>query len=43
VLKGVLTAPVERVYRIEEITTALAHAQRGERSGKILVAPHGAL
>jgi NADPH:quinone reductase-like Zn-dependent oxidoreductase len=41
VLKGVLTAPVERVYPIEEITTALAHAQRGERTGKILVAPNG--
>jgi trans-2-enoyl-CoA reductase len=41
VLKGVLTAPVERVYSIEEIATALAHAQRGERTGKILVAPNG--
>ena len=41
VLKGVLSAPVEKVYPIEEIKTALAHAQRGERSGKILVAPNG--
>ena len=41
VLDGTLTAPVERVYPIEEITTALAHAQRGARSGKILVAPNG--
>ena len=40
-LKGTLSAPVEKVYPIEEITTALAHAQRGERSGKILVAPNG--
>jgi len=39
VLDGTLTAPVETVYPIEEITTALAHAQRGGRSGKILVAP----
>jgi trans-2-enoyl-CoA reductase len=39
VAKGVLTAPVEKVYAIEEIEAALAHAQRGERSGKILVAP----
>ena len=41
VLKGVLTAPVERVYPIEEIKAALAHAQQGERSGKILVLPNG--
>ena len=39
--KGVLSAPVEKVYPIEEIKAALVHAQRGERSGKILVAPHG--
>ena len=34
-------APVARVYAIEEIASALAHAQRGERGGKILVAPNG--
>ena len=37
ILDGTLTAPVEKVYPIEEITTALAHAQRGGRGGKILV------
>jgi mitochondrial enoyl-[acyl-carrier protein] reductase / trans-2-enoyl-CoA reductase len=41
VLKGALVAPVEKVYPIEEIKVALAHAQRGERTGKILVAPNG--
>jgi NADPH:quinone reductase-like Zn-dependent oxidoreductase len=41
VLDGTLVAPVETVYPIEEIKTALAHAQRGGRSGKILVAPNG--
>jgi trans-2-enoyl-CoA reductase len=41
VLDGGLSAPVEKVYPIEEITAALAHAQRGARSGKILVAPNG--
>jgi mitochondrial enoyl-[acyl-carrier protein] reductase / trans-2-enoyl-CoA reductase len=41
VLKGALFAPVEQIYPIEEIKTALAHAQRGERTGKILVAPNG--
>jgi len=41
VLDGTLTAPVEKVYPIEEIAAALTHAQRGERTGKILVAPNG--
>ncbi|HYT84297.1 MAG TPA: hypothetical protein VEK86_12635, partial [Gemmatimonadales bacterium] len=41
VTKGVLSAPVETVYSIEDIKEAVAHAQRGERSGKILVAPNG--
>ena len=41
VRRGILTAPVEQVYPIEEIKTAVAHAERGERRGKILVAPNG--
>ncbi|MGH7313001.1 MAG: hypothetical protein ACREJV_07515, partial [Candidatus Rokuibacteriota bacterium] len=41
VLDGTLSAPVEKVYPLEEITAALTHAQRSERSGKILVAPNG--
>jgi NADPH:quinone reductase-like Zn-dependent oxidoreductase len=40
VAKGILTAPVEKVYPIEDIKAALVHAQRGERSGKILVTPN---
>src|SRR5712691_9220267 len=43
VAKGTLSAPVEKVYPIEEIKTALVHAQRGERTGKILVAPNGSV
>lgn len=43
VIDGTLSAPVEKVYPIEEIREALRHAQRGERSGKILVAPNGAV
>ena len=43
IVKGILSAPVERVYPIDEIKAALAHAQRGERSGKILVASNGAV
>src|SRR5438876_6089927 len=44
ILTGALpAAPVEKVYAIEEIKTALTHAQRGERGGKILVAPNGAI
>jgi trans-2-enoyl-CoA reductase len=38
---GQLHAPVEAVYPIDEIGAALVHAQRGGRSGKILVAPNG--
>jgi mitochondrial enoyl-[acyl-carrier protein] reductase / trans-2-enoyl-CoA reductase len=34
-------APIANVYAIEEIKSALVHAQRGERGGKILVAPNG--
>ena len=41
VAKGVLSAPIEKVYPIEDIKTALVHAQRSERTGKILVAPNG--
>lgn len=41
VLKGALYAPVEKVYPIDDIKAALAHAQRGERGGKILVAASG--
>jgi NADPH:quinone reductase-like Zn-dependent oxidoreductase len=40
ILAGALSAPVEMVYPIDEIKAALAHAQRGERTGKILVAPN---
>ena len=40
ILNGTLSAPIEKVYPIEEIKAALTHAQRGERSGKILVTPH---
>ncbi len=43
VLEGTLSAPVEKVYAIEDIKAALAHAQRAERGGKILVAPNGGL
>ena len=43
VLDGTLSAPVEKVYAIDDIKAALAHAQRGERTGKILVAPNGAV
>ena len=41
ILDGTLSAPVEKVYPLEEIKAALTHAQRSERSGKILVAPNG--
>jgi mitochondrial enoyl-[acyl-carrier protein] reductase / trans-2-enoyl-CoA reductase len=40
---GVLRAPVEATYPIDEIKAALVHAQRGGRSGKVLVLPNGPL
>ncbi|MEO8559250.1 MAG: zinc-binding dehydrogenase, partial [Rhodospirillales bacterium] len=32
---------VEQIYPIEQVQAALAHAERGGRDGKILVAPNG--
>ena len=38
---GVLKAPIDATYPIEEIKQALTHAQRGGRDGKVLVLPNG--
>jgi len=43
VVAGTLYAPVDTVYPIEKIKEALAHADKGGRNGKILVAPNGAI
>jgi mitochondrial enoyl-[acyl-carrier protein] reductase / trans-2-enoyl-CoA reductase len=40
---GVLKAPIDATYPIEDIKQALAHAQRGGRNGKVLVLPNGPL
>jgi NADPH:quinone reductase-like Zn-dependent oxidoreductase len=40
---GVLKAPIEATYPINDIKQALAHAQRGGRHGKVLVLPNGPL
>src|SRR6266508_4339956 len=40
-LDGRLSAPVEKIYPLEEIKKALAQAQQGERTRKILVAHNG--
>jgi mitochondrial enoyl-[acyl-carrier protein] reductase / trans-2-enoyl-CoA reductase len=40
---GVLKAPIEATYPIDDIKPALAHAQRGGRNGKVLVLPNGSL
>ncbi len=40
---GVLKAPIDKTYPIEDIKSALAHAQRGGRHGKVLVLPNGKL
>lgn len=41
VVAGTLAAPVDTIYPIERIKDALAHADKGGRNGKILVAPNG--
>src|SRR5215831_1155947 len=40
---GVLNAPVDSRYPIEDIKAALARAQQGGRNGKVLVLPNGPL
>ena len=40
---GVLKAPIDAFYPIEEIKTALVRAQQGGRNGKVLVLPNGPL
>jgi trans-2-enoyl-CoA reductase len=40
---GVLSAPIDSCYPIEDIKRALAHAQEAGRHGKILVLPNGPL
>ena len=41
IAEGTLHAPIDRIYPIEDIRAALAHAQQGGRNGKILVTPNG--
>lgn len=40
-MDGKLSAPVEKIYAIDDIKPALKRAQDGGRTGKILVAPNG--
>ena len=40
---GVLKAPVNSRYPIEDIGQALVRAQQGGRDGKVLVLPNGPL
>jgi len=40
---GVLKAPIDSFYPIEDIKPALARAQQGGRNGKVLVLPNGPL
>ena len=41
VLKGELHAPVDRHFTLDEIREAAAYTWKGERSGKVLLAPNG--
>ena len=43
ILDGVIQAPVDSLYPIEEIKAAVTHAQAAGRNGKILIAPNGPL
>lgn len=43
IVDGTIAAPVEKIYPIDQIKDALTHAQRGARTGKILVAPNGVM
>ena len=42
VAAGILHAPIERQFSLDEITEAVTYAMAGERSGKVLLAPNGA-
>lgn len=41
VLKGELHAPVDRHFSLDDIANAAAYTWKGERSGKVLLAPNG--
>lgn len=40
---GTMSAPADSTYPIEDIKSALAHAQRAGRNGKVLILPNGPL
>jgi len=40
---GTLQAPIDSFYPIEDVKSAIRHAQQGGRSGKVLVLPNGPL
>jgi len=40
---GILAAPIDSTYPIEQIAAALVRAQQDGRSGKVLVLPNGPL
>lgn len=42
-IDGVLDVPIEAEYTLDQISEALAHADRESRSGKILLTPQGPL
>lgn len=41
IMTGAIHAPVDHIYPIEDITTALIRAQTAGRHGKVLVSPNG--
>ncbi|MEM8613936.1 MAG: zinc-dependent alcohol dehydrogenase family protein, partial [Cyanobacteria bacterium P01_H01_bin.105] len=41
VAAGILHAPVEKLFLLDEITDAITYTMAGERKGKVLLAPNG--
>ncbi|MEM6311299.1 MAG: zinc-dependent alcohol dehydrogenase family protein [Pseudomonadota bacterium] len=41
IVTGQLSAPVDRVFPLDDINEALAYTMKGERPGKVLLAPNG--
>ncbi len=41
IMRGVLNAPIDKIFDLEDINEALTYTLKGGRSGKVLIAPNG--
>ncbi len=39
--KSIISVPIEKIYNMEDIKTAVEHSEKSNREGKILIAPNG--